>query len=320
VADVFLVYDEHDRERAKQLAEALTKTALSVWWNPAYVSATDRADKSAMEFAAAACVVVLWSPHSVRRAAVAEKAGDAKGRNVLVSVTVERTPLPADFRDAPHADLTGWAEDTSASNFVLLVRQIRRLTSQHPPSPPEQTGDAGTAVPTMLSPPVRPTKPQPASGARTATLFLCYRRDDTQDAAGRLHDRLVEAYGADRVFIDIASAPLGIDYVDHVAQRIATCNALIVMIGKRWLTIKDKKRQRRLDDPNDLVRAETRAALQQNIPVIPVVVQNADMPTADNLPEDIRPLARRNGIQLRPDQWKEGVDRLLKELDKVMKK
>ena len=121
------------------------------------------------------------------------------------------------------------------------------------------------------------------------------------------------------MFIDIDSVPLGVDFVDHVSQQIAGCSAVLVMIGKQWLTIKDRKRRRRLDDADDLVRAEIRAALQQNVPVIPVVVQNADMPRGDDLPDDIRALARRNGIQLRPEQWKEGVDRLLKELDKVMK-
>ena len=49
----------------------------------------------------------------------------------------------------------------------------------------------------------------------------------------------------------------------------------------------------RLDNEDDLVRAEIAAALTQRIPVIPVVVQNAAMPIADDLPEDIRLLARR---------------------------
>jgi hypothetical protein len=148
---------------------------------------------------------------------------------------------------------------------------------------------------------------------------LCYRREDTQDAAGRLHDRLVDAYGSERVFMDIDSVPLGIDFVDHVTEQISRCSAVIVMIGKQWLTLKDKKkRRRRLDNEDDLVRAEIRAALQLKIAVIPVIVQNAPMPHADDLPEDIRTLARRNGIQLRPEQWKEGVERLLRELDGVM--
>ena len=119
--------------------------------------------------------------------------------------------------------------------------------------------------------------------------------------------------------MDIDGVPLGIDFVDHVTEQIGRCNAVIVMIGQRWRTIKDKKRHRRLDSEDDLVRAEIRAALQQKIPVIPVTVQNAAMPGAEDLPEDIRLLARRNGIELSTTRWRTDVERLIKELDRVMK-
>jgi hypothetical protein len=92
------------------------------------------------------------------------------------------------------------------------------------------------------------------------------------------------------------------------------------MIGKQWHTIKDKKRRRRLDSPDDLVRSEIRAALQQKIPVIPVTVQNAAMPQAEDLPDDIRLLARRNGIQLDATRWRTDVERLIRELDRVIKR
>ena len=67
------------------------------------------------------------------------------------------------------------------------------------------------------------------------------------------------------------------------------------------------------------MRAEIRAALQQKIPVIPVTVQNAAMPQAEDLPDDIRLLARRNGIDLSATRWTTDVERLIKELDRVMK-
>jgi hypothetical protein len=119
--------------------------------------------------------------------------------------------------------------------------------------------------------------------------------------------------------MDIDNVPLGIDFVEHVTEQIGKCSVVIVMIGKQWHTIKDKKRRRRLDNADDLVRAEIRAALQQKIPVIPVTVQNAAMPQAEDLPDDIRLLVRRNGIQLDATRWRTDVERLIKELDRVMK-
>jgi hypothetical protein len=107
---------------------------------------------------------------------------------------------------------------------------------------------------------------------RAPTVFISYRREDSSDVAGRLHDRLVDAYGRDRVFMDIDSIPAGIDFVDHVSEQIARCSAVLVVIGKQWLKAKGKGRRRRLDTENDFVRAEVAAALQQKIRVIPVLV------------------------------------------------
>ena len=58
--------------------------------------------------------------------------------------------------------------------------------------------------------------------------------------------------------------------------------------------------------------------MQQKVPVIPVLVQDAEMPH-DDLPDNIRPLARRNVIDLSGPAWRVGVERLFKDLDRVMK-
>lgn len=109
------------------------------------------------------------------------------------------------------------------------------------------------------------------------------------------------------------------DFVEHVAEQISRCSAVIVMIGRQWLKLKDKRRRRRLDNDDDLVRVEIAAALQQKVPVIPVLVQDVAMPEQDYLPDNIRALARRNGIALSATRWRTDVERLIKELDRVMK-
>ena len=186
----------------------------------------------------------------------------------------------------------------------ILVPVFGASEQKTPPTaPPTERGSHSTH-----------SAPEPAT-----TLFLCYRRDDTQDAAGRLCDRLFDAYGPERVFMDIDSVPLGIDFFDHVTQHVSRCSAVIVMIGRQWLSIQDRRGRRRLETEDDLVRAEVAAALEQKVPVIPVLVQDAEMPHADDLPENIRLLARRNGISLSATRWRTDVERLIKELDRVMK-
>jgi TIR domain len=280
----------------------------SVWWDRQLVPGIDYHRAIADQIEAAQCIIVLWSRHSIDSEMVVDEADAARVRKVLLPVLVEDVTPPFGFGQFQHVNLATWQGDINDPQFRALQEAMERIASR---SASPQVRDV--SQPALPRAPVRP------SADHVSSVFVCYRREDTQDAAGRLQDRLIERYGSGRVFMDIDSVPLGVDFVDHVSQQIAGCSAVLVMIGKQWLTIKDRKRRRRLDDADDLVRAEIRAALQQNVPVIPVVVQNADMPTTDDLPGDIRPLSRRNGIHLRPEQWRDGVERLLKELDKVMK-
>jgi TIR domain len=148
-------------------------------------------------------------------------------------------------------------------------------------------------------------------------VFICYRREDTQDASGRLRDDLADAYGPEHVFMDIDSIPLGIDFVEYISDQICRCSAVIVVIGNRWLKLRDKGR-RRLNNPDDPVRAEIAVALRQGILVIPVLVQGAKMPRAEQLPQSIKALPRRNGIDLSGPAWKAGMERLRKDLDRWM--
>ncbi len=155
--------------------------------------------------------------------------------------------------------------------------------------------------------------------AQPRTLFVCYRREDSQDAAGRLHDRLAHAYGSERVFMDIDNVPLGVNFVSFISAQLQHCSAVLVMIGRNWTTATDQRGRRRLDDPADHVRVEIAAALKQQVPVIPILVQDASMPNADELPEDMRSLAFYNALKLTPEFWRAGVERLIKELDRVLK-
>src|SRR5262249_17356907 len=52
------------------------------------------------------------------------------------------------------------------------------------------------------------------------------------------------------------------------------------------------------------------AALARKIRVVPVLVDGARVPKADELPDDLKPLARRNAIELRNDQFRRDADAL----------
>ena len=158
-------------------------------------------------------------------------------------------------------------------------RPSSRLVQRGFPEDSIDSAASGHNTPTLASP-ERGSRSTHNTPGPAPTLFLCYRRDDTEDAAGRLYDRLFDAYGSDRVFMDIDSVPLGVNFVTHIKQQLQGCAAVLVMIGRGWTTMPDPQGNRRLDDPADHVRVEVATALQQGVLVIPILVQNASMPRA----------------------------------------
>jgi hypothetical protein len=65
-----------------------------------------------------------------------------------------------------------------------------------------------------------------------------------------------------------------------------------------WLKAEDKQGAQRLQGDRDYVRIEIAAALKRDIPVIPVLINGADMPVEDELPEDLKSLSRRHALEL----------------------
>jgi hypothetical protein len=92
-----------------------------------------------------------------------------------------------------------------------------------------------------------------------------------------------------------------------------------VVIGPTWVTVTDERGQRRLDDSDDIVRTEIAAALGRNIPVIPALVRGAVMPRKEVLPENIRLLARRNGLDLSHQGWRDDAQRLVEAIRGFLK-
>src|SRR6185369_887378 len=79
-------------------------------------------------------------------------------------------------------------------------------------------------------------------------IFISYRRQDAAGYAGRLYDRLVSHFGAERVFMDVEGIEPGVDFVEALERAVASCEVLIVIIGNDWLSA-SAAGKRRLDDP-----------------------------------------------------------------------
>lgn len=149
-------------------------------------------------------------------------------------------------------------------------------------------------------------------------IFISYRRLDSQSAAGRLADHLNEHLRGATLFRDVEAIEPGVDFVEAIERALSGCAVMLVVIGPRWVSVSDAAGQRRLDDPNDYTRLEVATALKRNVRVVPVLVEGAVMPTAEQLPEDLKPLARRNAIELTDSRWSHDVHRLVTSLEKAL--
>jgi hypothetical protein len=133
------------------------------------------------------------------------------------------------------------------------------------------------------------------------TIFLSYRRGDSQDVTGRIFDALQGHFGPGAVFKDVDSIPAGQDFRRVLEAAVKRADVVLVVIGPRWLAAEGAAGGRRLDEPNDFVRVEVELALKARKPVIPVLVGSVPIPAADDLPASLRDLAFRNAVPVRPD-------------------
>lgn len=145
-------------------------------------------------------------------------------------------------------------------------------------------------------------------------VFINYRRGETAGEARALFNELTEILGKDSVFMDVDTIALGRDFRQVIRERLESCDLMLALVGRDWVDSRNASGRRRLDDPSDFVRLEIEAALKRNIPVTPVLVQGAQMPTVEQLPEDIRDFAYRNAFELSHNRWESDVREMLKRL------
>jgi hypothetical protein len=134
-------------------------------------------------------------------------------------------------------------------------------------------------------------------------IFICYRRDDTLSATGRLTDYLALQFGPEALFRDLDDIEAGADFRAALADALHRACVVLVVIGRSWPRVTGVADVPRLFEKDDHVRREIEAALALELPIIPVLVEGARMPSADDLPESIRALAYRNAHEIAESRW-----------------
>lgn len=146
-------------------------------------------------------------------------------------------------------------------------------------------------------------------------IFISYRREDGAPQAYRLNDWLSNRQFL--TFMDIDTIPCGVDFRKAIKEELRSCSVFLAVVGTQWIN-SPRDGKRRLDNPNDFVRIELADALNRGITVIPILVQNASMPSPDDLPDELKEFAYLNALSLSDIRWKDDVERLIRALNKTL--
>jgi nucleotide-binding universal stress UspA family protein len=261
----------------------------------------------------------LGSSDPSDRASALQLLAEMEGRTDLLAAVDNRIATLKKTRQATGISLdrgsaadTGSAPDTGTG----LWRQDQPKQERQPPPPPVAMDDEASSG-TEEAQAKRETGAQ-ASQSGQSKIFLCYRREDTQGFARSIYESLAGKYGDEQVFRDIDSTPAGVRFSAWIESRVGQCSVMVVLIGNAWLSAKDRAGQRRLDLPNDWVRQEIEAALSRDIPILPVQVQGAPMPSEDELPPSIADLAGFQSAEVTDRRWKYDVEQLTGAIDNLI--
>src|SRR5215213_2824163 len=82
-------------------------------------------------------------------------------------------------------------------------------------------------------------------GPAMSSIFVSYRRSDAPAHAGRIYDRLVDRFGKDNVYKDLDSTAPGADFAEVIEETIATCDAVLAVVGRDWVSATRRWRRRR---------------------------------------------------------------------------
>jgi len=141
------------------------------------------------------------------------------------------------------------------------------------------------------------------------TIFISYRRNDSAAMAGRIKDRIKAFCPKVFIFIDVEAIEGGAVFEDVINNAITRSEIFICLIGKEWMGPPDNNR---MMDVDDFVRKEVEIGLNAGSKFYPILIDNASMPDGYQLPPGMRPLCKKNAMELRHSSFENDMNNLLK--------
>lgn len=149
---------------------------------------------------------------------------------------------------------------------------------------------------------------------RKLKCFLSYRRNDLIVAGSihRIYEFLSRSLGEGNVFMDVDRIPPGADFRTVLSDEVSRADVVLVVMGQQWTQLLEE----RGEDLRDFVRIEIESALERGIPVIPLLVGGASLPSPESLPDSIRELSYRNAFRVDPGRdFERDLSRLVQQIE-----
>ncbi len=254
---------------------------------------------------------------------VREFAGKALDKVVAALAAGHRSDALAGLKQARVILLTP-GHEKSSMKIALLDEAISAVEAQQPwtatMTKARAMAAAGAALAALALGGVywwrHRRQPQAIEGA-TPRILLSYRRADSAALCGRVYDRLVSRFGTADVFRDVDSLAPGELFGQRIRECIQSCDAVIVLMGRRWTGEAQAGEPRRIDNPADFVRMEVAEAIAQGKRLIPLLHDGAQMPARESLPADIAAITERNAIELTDRHFDADIASLMKTLSQA---
>lgn len=217
---------------------------------------------------------------------------------------LEAATVLCKMRGNPSVELVHWLHQILQLQDSDVHRIIKRLDLD----PAQLAADLNQALDGLPRGrrPVADVSTQVDEVTERGWVFATLMFGESQVRTGHLLIGLLSIRSLREALIRISRQFERVDYgvLTDTFDEITTGSPELGLVAFDGTSISDDTKpgvQRRLDDPLDLVRIEIESALKRDIPVIPVLVGGATMPSEAELPKDIKPLAYRNGTQVRRD-------------------
>lgn len=138
-------------------------------------------------------------------------------------------------------------------------------------------------------------------------IFISYRRKAGAMLASIIYSELCKHFKQERIFKDVKSLHAGDNFKKEIVAAIEGSDVFLVLINNGWAS----QTNRDLQGEDDFVYYELQCALEKKIEIIPVLFENASMPSPTDLPETINEVTLKHAFIVNSESVLEDIEKLV---------